>query len=337
MPVGIQAPDRGHVTRCALHGARCYTPAMMFKAVGYVAAGLVLGFALGGIPARRELANALEERDALRAKLANASRPNLLQAFLPSLDDARSPDDLDRARSDAPGALPARGAAPSREASVIEGRPEPRGDVVVIGSTERAGGTAAASQQPSSAQIAPAGQATTEPRARGPGESPQGERGRRGGRELLGRFDQLVSAQRARSAAARSALIEQAGLDGEQLARFDSAVTRMNGKLAGYGEEVIAQAASDEPPAPAQALGLGHDVSGILYEGQKELDAVVGEQGEGVDASALEIWNHVDLEQWRPYVESQLASQRGDERGAAGSVPGGGAAGTDAVPAPSPK
>ena len=308
---------------------------MMFKAVGYVAAGLVLGFALGGIPARRELAGALEERDALRAKLATASRPNLLQAFLPSLNDSRTTGDLDRAAR-VPANVPA-GAAPLREAHADEGRPEPRGDVVVIGSAPPADRIATGSREPSNEQMGPEGQAPAERISAGAEEPSASQPERRGGRELLGRFDQLVSAQRARAAAARSALIEQAGLDDEQLARVDTAVTRMNGKLAGYGEEVIAQAASDEPPAPAQALGLGHDVSGILYEGQKELDAVVGGQDEGVDASALEIWNYVDLEQWRPYVESQLAGQRGDEHDAHGAAPAGGAAGTDAVPAPPAK
>jgi hypothetical protein len=335
MRAQIQAPDRGHVARCSLQAARCYTAAMMFKAVGYVAAGLVLGFALGGIPVRRELAAVREERDVLQAKLDHASRPNLLQAFLPSLGDPREPDDLDRSASGASrratvDAAPAPGNAPS-----LDARPEARGDVVVIGSAERAAGNATSSHQPSIGHMAPVGQAAAEGGTADATDSPQREGGRRGGRELLGRFDQLISVQRARSAAARSALIEQAGIDGEQLARFDSAVTRMNGKLAGYGEEVIAQAASDDPPAPAQALGLGHDVSGILYEGQKELDAVVGEQGEGIDASALEIWNYVDLEQWRPYVESQLAGQRSDERSAPSGDGAAGAAAT--VPASPPE
>jgi hypothetical protein len=308
---------------------------MLFKAVAYIAAGVVLGFALGGIPARRELAAVQRERDALQVKLENLSRPNLLQAFLPALGDARAPGDPLRtatgARS-AAGTQPRTGAADAQRAPG-DPRPAPQGDVAVIGSTQRATG-ANTGEQTAPAEQVPAGQARAVEVTRDADDSAPSEGRRSGTRDLLGRFDQLVTAQRARSAAARSALIEQVGLEGPQLARFDSAVTRMNGKLAGYGEEVIAQAASDEPPAPAQALGLGHDVSGILYEGQKELDAVVGEESEGVDPSALEIWNYVDLEQWRPYVESQLAGKN-DDRNSASS--GEGTAGAAAAPAPPAK
>ena len=58
------------------------------KAIAWLAAGVVLGFMLGGIPARREASALRQERDALAAQLADAARPNLLQALLPRLDAA---------------------------------------------------------------------------------------------------------------------------------------------------------------------------------------------------------------------------------------------------------
>jgi hypothetical protein len=302
---------------------------MMLKAVAFVAAGLVVGFALGGIPARRELAVAREQRDALEAKLERLARPNLLQAFLPGLD---GPARLDATEPETPS--PAAG-EPLDERARAPGdvRPPPRGDVAVIGSAERAGGTGPRPAPNTQRPVASGGERTARAEVESEADSPPAERGRRSGRNLLARFDQLVTAQRTRSAAARSALVEQTGLGDEQLERFDSAVTRMNGKLAGYGEEVIAQAASEEPPSPAQALGLGHDVSGILYEAQKELDGVVGEQADAIDPSALEIWNYVDVEQWRPYVEAQLASRTTDEGGERAADGAAGAAASPAQPA----
>ena len=136
-------------------------------------------------------------------------------------------------------------------------------------------------------------------------------------------FDRLAAVQRARVAASRSALIAQASLGPEQVERVDAALSQMNGQLAGYGEEMLDQMSRRQAPDPAQALSLGHDVSGILLEGQKELDAVVGEAASEVDPAALEIWNYVDIEQWRPAVEQHLeapaASPQPTAQGTAGT------------------
>jgi hypothetical protein len=305
---------------------------MTFKAVALVAAGVALGFALGGIPPRRELAAARAERDALQARLDDVTRPNLLQAFLPGFAEPSPSGDARGARAAGPD--PSAGMTTERGTrGDADAPPAPRGDVAVIGSNEQRTASAPGPAAPGSAPGVPAdpASAAARPGADADDDEPRRGRGRRDPRELLARFDQIVTAQRARSAAARSALIEHAELDDAQLKRVDSAVTRMNGKLAGYGEEVIAQVGSEQPPSPAQALGLGHDVSGILFEAQKELDATVGERAEDVDPSALEIWNYVDVEQWRPYVEKQLAAE------GSGAAPppatGEGAAGSSAAPA----
>lgn len=275
---------------------------MDFKVVAWLAAGVVIGVALGGIPARRELAAMRVERDAAVAKLAQTSRPNFLQAFLPVLNAREA------APQGAPAAQPQQAQATPTTATAPDALPPTQGGVTVIG----------AKPEPASGELpehAKAAEATAQD-APTSARSEAAEPSRRRGSDLVSSFDQLVTAQRLRTAAARSALIEQVGLNAEQIARFDAATASMNGRLAGYGEELIAQVASDEPPSPAQALGLGHDVSGILYEGQKELDTLVGEEGKDVDHTALEIWTYVDIEQWRPYVEQFKAREQSVEGGA---------------------
>ncbi len=303
---------------------------MMFKLVVCIAAGLVLGYALGGIPARREVASLREERDALKSQLADAARPNLFQALLPGLAPPRSAanDPFDQ---DPRAARPREG--DGREVAV-DPRPDPRGDVVVIGADRERAQNATGAPLTAPARRVDSVEGLGPERTAAPDEARrEGPRGPRNPEEMLERFDQLVTAQRMRSAAARSALVEQAGLKPEELQRVDSAVTRMNQKLEGYGQEVITQAASEKPPSPSQALGLGHDVSGILFEGQQELEAVVGGRAEDVDPKALEIWNYVDVEQWRPYVQQELqARQQGQTGPGSAPAPGGGQAG--AAPQP---
>ncbi len=276
---------------------------MMFKAVVLIAIGVVVGYVLGGVVPRRELETVRSDRDALRMEVAHASRPNLLQALLPRIGSI-APDARREVAASSAREVGAHALRP--DAGENEARPAATGDVVVIGGEP--------TRDPRASPLEVDGRPSMQAPAQAIPAQQQGDRDDASdedprGRGLLGRFGQLVTAQRARTAAARSALIAQAGLDDAQIARVDTSVQKMNAKLAGYGEEVIAQAASEEPPSPAQALGLGHDVSGILYEGQKELDSVVGAKNDAIDPSALEIWSYVDLEQWKPYVEEQLAKQ----------------------------
>jgi hypothetical protein len=268
-----------------------------------VAAGLVIGFALGGIPAERGR-GALERRVAeLERALQRSERPNILDNFLPRLGDSAAPAGTQPPQRDAgtplaSAATPDAGFASER---VVEDTPEGRGSVAVIGERpERRRGFFGLRRFGGRQRDEPGDRrrGRDEPDARGAGEDMSEQ-------PMMERFDQLARVQQARAAAARIALIEQAGLDQEQVARMDQGVKRMNEQLAGYGEEMIEQAVRDEPPAPAQALGLGHDVSGILLEGQKELDAIVGDAAERVDPNALEVWNYVDIEQWRPFLEQR--------------------------------
>ncbi|HKU42494.1 MAG TPA: hypothetical protein VJR89_30260 [Polyangiales bacterium] len=288
---------------------------MKFQAMGFAALGVVLGFALGGIPARRELRAMRAERDALQTQLEALERPDLLRTLLPVLSGKDAP-----ATAAEPAGTPQTNGAPGRSASSqpAADRPLPRGDVAVIGAREGSSpdGTSPERRANPASSAAAAQRDSTRP--------PEGERRQRTPAEMLSRFDDFAAAQRARAAAARATLIEQTNLNPAQLAQVDAAVSDMNKKLTKQGEKVVAKVATEKEPEPATLLELSHEVSGILHEAQTKLDGTLGEGAEAVDASARRIWNYVDIEPWRPFVEQELARR---EQGAASAT---GAAGAGA-------
>ena len=124
-------------------------------------------------------------------------------------------------------------------------------------------------------------------------------------------FQRAASVQRVRMLQSRAALVEQGGLDETEVAALDDALQSMNDALVGYGEELILLAEGGTRPPPRELLGITHDVTGILQTGQLRLEALLGtERSEAVDASALEIWNHIDLELLEPAARGVM------ERGA---------------------
>jgi len=267
------------------------------RIAGWVAAGLVIGFVLGGMAADRDRGALEREVARLERSLRHSRRPNVLESFLPRLGGGAAPEQQPReATTVQAGEPPLRVAPGDAGVAPADPRPPASGDVAVVGRFE------SSPQAPAPATTQPEGE-------RGGLEVRLGGRRRRSEpsqRAAVERFEDIARVQRARAAASRLALIEQAGLDEAQVQRVDTAVERMNGQLSGYGEEMIVQLVEQKAPSPAQALGLGHDISGILLDGQKEIDAVVGEAAEQVEPSALEIWNYVDVEQWRPLVEQHL-------------------------------
>jgi hypothetical protein len=117
-------------------------------------------------------------------------------------------------------------------------------------------------------------------------------------------FNLAVEAQALRSSQSRQALVEQAGLDDVALADFDQVVTTMNTRLAEHADELVEMALSEEEPSSSELLGVSHDVTGILYDAQTELETLVGEEGmEDVDPDATQVWNYLDLESLRPAME----------------------------------
>lgn len=129
--------------------------------------------------------------------------------------------------------------------------------------------------------------------------------------DRLEAFERAVSVQRVRRAQSRAALVQQAGLSDDELAEVDAVLAEMNGALAGHGEELLLLAMGDEPPPAHDLLGITHDVTGILHRAQLRLEGVLGpERAAAVDPSALEIWNHVDLGQLEPAARAALERGR---------------------------
>ena len=114
-------------------------------------------------------------------------------------------------------------------------------------------------------------------------------------------FDLAVDAQNLRAAQSRQALAEQADLTDEDMAELDDIIASMNDDLAYYGEDLMDMALSQDPD-PTDALGLTHDVTGVLYESQLALDDLVGDAD--VDDEARMVWNHLDLEVFRDAVDA---------------------------------
>jgi hypothetical protein len=114
--------------------------------------------------------------------------------------------------------------------------------------------------------------------------------------DIAEEFDIAVDAQRMRAAQSRAALQEQADLSDEDMVEFDNIVDDMNVALAEYGDALMDIALSGEEPEAEEALGLTHEVTGILYDSQTAVNDLVGADGmDETDPSASQVWNHIDL------------------------------------------
>lgn len=228
-----------------------------------MAVGIVIGFLLGGIGPRRELAARDEEVTRLQRELDEADRGGW-RAPVPGLDR------ILRGAEGAP-------SAPDERVAVEEAR-------IRSAASETADAPRAVDLD---GGVAPIG---------------FGRRwAERSSEERLEGFRRAVSVQRVRRVQSRAALAQQAALNDAELAQVDEAFARMNDELAGYGEEVLMLALGDTPPAARDLLGITHDVTGILHRAQLRLEEILGpERAASVDPSTLEIWNHVDLARLEP-------------------------------------
>lgn len=121
----------------------------------------------------------------------------------------------------------------------------------------------------------------------------------------MAEFDLAVQAQRVRVEQSRAALIEQAELDETQVAALDQAMAEMNDRLAELGPDLLRLAESGEDPDSRELLGVTHEVTGVLYDAQTELDQVIGEDAvDEVDPQSREVWNYVDLDAFRDTVQA---------------------------------
>jgi hypothetical protein len=287
---------------------------MAFRALGFLAAGVVLGFVLGGLAPQAKLSEIEAERDALAQRLERVERPNPLRQLIPAFGERISPP---REREASGEEATAAGARPD-EAPDDRDRASASSGVDVVRATDE-GRRGAVARRPSTAEV---GEGAPLPAAPNTTESETTRRGRGFERLTLSRFDELATAQALRAAASRAALIEQAGLSKEEVVAVDRTVDKMNNQLAGYGEEILAQVSAEEPPTASQALGLGHDTTGIMYEAQKELETILGERTESVEPEAMQVWNHVDVKRLRPAAEKLLPQVEDDNVAAAPAAAG---------------
>lgn len=303
---------------------------MGLRALGWAAAGLVVGFVLGGMPARRELRALSDDYAILEQKLAGMERPNFFRALFPGFREPPPPS-----RGEWPAASNADdsgdGQGARERADELQDAPGKEGGVYVVGADERrADGDKAASGAGTDADSTASRRPFWARRGRG-GDSADGE----GSQERAGRgggprsVRAAMSAQRVRAAAARAALIADANLNDEQIARVDQAVTEMNTELTGYGEEMVATIASEEEPKPAEALSAAADTARIMYEAQEKVDAVVKEAA-GQDTEAPPVW---DLFAPTPELEAmveEVAGEVGQQAPAPAAEPAPAAPATDA-------
>lgn len=223
--------------------------------------GVVLGFVVGGVLPRQDLAERDAELARLQDDLVKARRQAARRSPLSvvGLDRAGAPSAASapqRQADDQPGSQPPRDPAPSPPRDTGAG---PQLDVVEVG----------------------------------------------GGGDPLAEFDLAVDAQRLRIDQSRAALVEQADLDDSQVEALDTAVAEMNDRLSEMGEELLDLVESSGEPDSRALLGVTHDVSGILYDAQVEVDEIIGQDAvETVDPQSREVWNYVDLESFRDTVEA---------------------------------
>lgn len=245
----------------------------MIQRLGWAAAGTVLGFIIGGIGPRLLLADLEAEQDRLRVALALAE-----QQASPSRPRAMLPvpgmSEVFEPRS-----------TPSPSSSSSTARPDGPPTQPDTGAPD-----------PDAAPILPDDNG-------GGGLDPA---------SIQEEFNLAVDAQRLRANQSRAALAEQADLDDAELEELDLVLEDMNAALAAYGEDLMSLALSGEEPDPEQMLGLTHEVTGILYGAQNQVNDLIGADAlADTDPSARQVWNHIDLEVFRDAVEDMAALEGG--------------------------
>lgn len=120
-------------------------------------------------------------------------------------------------------------------------------------------------------------------------------------------FDLAVDAQRLRARQSRTALSEAAKLDPKQEQQIDDVVAKMNAQLAQHAKEiadVMRSVNSGEEPDPLEMLTITRDVSSILVDSQTAFQTAVGTTPEGLDPTATQVWNYVDLSIFHDVVQN---------------------------------
>jgi hypothetical protein len=226
-----------------------------------VVVALVAGFVLGGVGPRRELARTRLEVASLGEQLSRGtSQPSPLSLLLP-VPELQCPE---------PGAPSLEQCEQLLDAKQVASAPGEEREMSVVSS---------------SVTVAEEGSEIPQSRARS----------REATRE---RIEVLRNAQLARVRQTRAALQEQAGLSSREMDEVDGITREMNSALArSTAVDLLAQVAMDRTPTSLEMLGAATQVSAILYEGQAALEGLVGPSISGVDRSARDIFNYIEIPQ----------------------------------------
>jgi hypothetical protein len=277
---------------------------MPFRVLGMVALGVVLGFVLGGLAPRAQLADRERELAALKKRVERFDRPSVLGEFFPAF--ARS-ESGSRGKREPASAAQREGGTANQKPPIPDAR-EPQVSKTSAAPSRALGGRVQHESGALESQVNAAAPGSRDPEN---GDDDSEERAEATPRALdMSDFDKLVAVQRLRIAASRSALIEQATLSEQEVVQLDRQVAKMNEELSSYGEEIVQQATAEQMPPASQVLGLGHDLSGIMLEGQQGIDKMLGERAAGVDREAKEIWNYVDVSRMREVAEQLLPKNK---------------------------
>jgi hypothetical protein len=131
--------------------------------------------------------------------------------------------------------------------------------------------------------------------------------------QRMERFNTIADAQKIRADQSRQALREQARLDEPQVQAVNQLLGTMNERLAPHAEVLLDLVDSDVPPEPTELLFISREVASILYDTQAEFEDTVGASSmREVDDQARQVWNYVDLEMFRAAAE-RLAERRARE------------------------
>src|SRR4051812_49097950 len=205
------------------------------KAAAWIVVGIVLGFLLGGLGPRRELAATKSQIADLETRVKTAEKK-------------------------------------------AAGR-----------TSERFLGFPAIPEIP---RAAPKGSSTPRDPDASPEPSPSGSPFDR-----MAAFQLAADAQRARAKQSRTALSEAAKLTHKQEEKVDDVIAKMNEQLTRYAAEMASLSTrlnEGEDPDPVELLSLTKDVSSILLDSQNAFQEAAGNP-QGLDPSASQVWNYVDL------------------------------------------
>ena len=111
-------------------------------------------------------------------------------------------------------------------------------------------------------------------------------------------LETFVDTQRLRAQQSKAALIEQAGFDDEEVEAMEEIIDQLNSDLMLHAEDMIRlmQTQMDNGEVDDQEmLHLTHKISGDLYQAQKEMDALVGDDV-NVDKEAKRVFNLVEID-----------------------------------------